>query len=167
MTITSYPIQNNRSIRNLINSNKLYVYPGPDNEDAFHGIGVKSQLVTDQTLGIAGHMNDDVCLVEFLGHDEEPLKTGSFVSRGSLQGLAEIIIGNGLAVGCRYITVLRNRKSGQVMPRLQDKQLIKHLLSGLDVLETTLLDYIIIGGGTIFSANEAGILENKRQKILA
>jgi DNA repair protein RadC len=53
------------------------------------------------------------------------------------------------------------------MPRLQDKQLIKHLLSGLDVLETTLLDYIIIGGGTIFSANEAGIIENKKQKILA
>ena len=109
-------------------------------------------------------MDDNVCLVEFLGYDEEPLNTRSFVSRGSLQGLAEIIIGNGLAVGSRYITVLRNRKSGQAMPKSHDRQLMRHLLSGLYVLETTLLDYIIIGDGTIFSANEAGILENKDQR---
>lgn len=166
MTTISYTLQNGQSINNMINPKKLYEYPRQNNECMFSRIGIKSQLFTTQTLGIARHMDDNVCLVEFLGYNKEPLNTGSFMSRGSLQGLAEIIIGNGLAVGSRYITVLRNRKLGQTMPKAHDRQLMKHLLSGLYVLETTLLDYIIIGDGTIFSASEAGILDNKRQKLM-
>ena len=161
MTTISYPLPNNQLVKDIMNPKKLYDYPGQNDEYALIGTGIKSHFFTTQSLGIARKMNDNVCLVEFLGYDEEPLNTRSFVSRGSLQGLAEIIIGNGLAVGSRYITVLRNRKSGQAMPKSHDRQLMRHLLSGLYVLETTLLDYIIIGDGTIFSANEAGILESK------
>ena len=149
-----------------MNLYKMSDYPKENSKATFSSMGINSPLFTAQTLGIARQMDDNTCLVEFLGNNEEPLNTGSFINRGSPQGLAEIIIGNGLAVGSRYIMVLRNRKSGQVMPKLQDKQLMKHLLSGLCVLETTLLDYIIIGDGTIYSANEAGILENKRQKLM-
>lgn len=166
MTTISYTLQNNQSIKDMINSKKLYEYPRQNNECKFNCIGIKSQLFTIQTLDIARQMDENVCLVEFFGYNEEPLNTGSFISRGSLQSLAEIIIGNGLAVGSRYITVLRNRKSGHAMPKSHDMQLIRHLLSGLYILETTLLDYIIIGEGTIFSANEAGILENKGQRSM-
>ena len=166
MTITSYAPHNIQSAKDIMNLKKLCDYPAQSNEFASNVKGLESHFVTNQTWGIAGQMDDNVCLVEFFGYNEEPLNTGSFVSRGSLESLAEIIIGNGLAVGSRYITVLRNRKSGQAVPKSYDMQLIRHLLSGLNILETTLLDYIIIGDGTIFSANEAGILENKGQRSM-
>jgi hypothetical protein len=149
-----------------MNINPLYADMTQNDDYTFDSTGIKSHLFTAKTLCIAEQMDDNLCLVEFLGYNEEPLNTRSFVSRGSLQGLAEIIIGNGLAVGSRYITVLRNRKSGQAVPKSHDMQLMRHLLSGLYILETTLLDYIIIGDGTIYSANAAGILENKGQRSI-
>jgi hypothetical protein len=166
VTITSYAPHNIQSAKDIMNINPLYADTTQNDDYTFDSTGIKSHLFTAKTLGIAEQMDENVCLVEFFGYNEKPLNTGSFISRGSLQNLAEIIIGNGLAVGSRYITVLRNRKSGQAMPKSHDMQLIRHLLSGLCILETTLLDYIIIGEGTIFSANEAGMLENKGQRSM-
>jgi hypothetical protein len=164
MTITPYFPHTNKSINYTVKLKKLSDYPGQNNKRTINGTGIKSHFINNQTLNIAGQMDDNICLVEFLGYNKEPLNIVSFVSRGNVQCLAEIIIGNGLAAGSRYITVLRHRKSGRAEPKSHDRQLMRHLLSGLYVLETKLLDYIIFGGGTIFSANEAGILENKDQR---
>jgi hypothetical protein len=167
VTTIPYTLQNNQYIEDILKPKKLFEYPRQNSECTFNFTGTKSQALTVHTLGIARQMDENICLVEFLDRNKEPLNTGSFISRGSLQGLAEIIIGNGLAVGSWYITVIRNRKSGQAVFKSHDMQLMRHLLSGLCILETTLLDYIIIGDGTICSASEAGILENKWQRSIA
>lgn len=128
---------------------------------------LQQDVFSKQVWGILNQLDDNVCLVEFFDRNREPIDARSFVNRGSLRGLTESIIGNGLTAGARYLVILRNRKSGEASPRSHDRQLIGYLLSGLDILEITLLDYIITGDGMIFSALLAGSLKNQGQKPAA
>ena len=120
----------------------------------------KSEAFSQLIINLVGQMDDNVCLVEYLNFNQELLTIRSFIDRGRQQGLAESIIGNGLVTSSQGIVILRNRKSGDATPKLHDRQLIRYLLSGLKILGTSLLDYIINREGQIFSAQEAGILKN-------
>jgi DNA repair protein RadC len=137
---------------------EISAYSGQD----YHGATTlkRSEAFSQLIINLVGQMDDNVCLVEYLNFNQELLTIRSFVDRGRQQGLAESIIGNGLVTSSQGIVILRNRKSGDVTPKLHDRQLIRYLLSGLKILGTSLLDYIINREGQIFSAQEAGILKN-------
>lgn len=120
----------------------------------------KSEAFSQLLINLVGQMDDNVCLVEYLNFNQELLVIRFFIDRGRQQGLAESIIGNSLVTGSQGIVILRNRKSGAAMPKLHDRQLIRYLLSGLKILGTSLLDYIINREGQIYSAQEVGILKN-------
>ncbi len=142
---------------------ELSSYSKQNGEYAATTADTKSGVISRQVLDIVGQMDDNVCLVEYLNFKEELLNILTFCYRGGSQTLAENIIGNGLATGATYVIVLRNRRSGVALPKSNDRRLIRYLLSGFNILGTTLLDYIIKEERLIFSAKEAGILKNKER----
>jgi len=119
----------------------------------------KREVYFDQILSTIGNIEENVCLVGYLDQREELQILRSFSYRGVPTALAESIIGNGIVNGSRYLVIVRNRKSGSPLPKSHDLQLINYLLSGLNLLGNTILDYIIYGKEEIFSAQEAGMLE--------
>lgn len=118
----------------------------------------KSDVFLNYASGTISQIDDNICLVEYFSHNKELLNIRPFTRRSGLLVLAEVIIGNGLINHSKYIVVLRNRKSGNATPKSDDRQLMRYLLSGFNILGTTLLDYIINGKEEIFSAKGAGML---------
>jgi hypothetical protein len=162
LSLIGLSFQHGRPVQDIMeNMTRLSSFPVQHNENALNKALTKSEIINNQVMSIIGQMDDNSYLVEYLNCSKELLNIHTFVNRGGLQCLAESIIGNGLVTGSRYIIVLRNQKLDVVIPKLHDRQLIKYLLSGLNILETDLLDYMIYRGGNIFSAKEAGNINDK------
>jgi hypothetical protein len=162
MSSIALSFQHSQPVQDIMeNMTGLSTFPGQYDEDNLNMALTKSEVINNQVMSIIGQMDDNSYLVEYLNYNKELLNIQSFVNRGRLQCLAESIIGNGLVTGSQYIVVLRNQKADVAVPKLHDRQLIKYLLSGLNILETALLDYIINRDGNIFSAKEAGKINDK------
>jgi len=99
-------------------------------------------------------MEDDVCLVGYFDCYKEMIYTRTFVYRGSVINLAENIIGCALSTGSAGLIIIRNRKSGCIIPQKNDRKLIRLLLTGLKIVGVKLVDYILNGQETIIQCSE-------------